>query len=300
MMRGPRFRGTHVPAAPSAIVQLLRPHQWLKNLLVFVPVLTAHRWADAAAVRDAALAFAALCALASSVYVLNDRLDFHEDRAHPDKSGRPLAVGALPLGVVWWLLPPLLLIAGALAWTLPRAAVYGLGTYALLALAYALGLKRVIWLDVVVLAALHVLRVVVGGLATGIEISAWLLGFALFMFVGLAAMKRYAEMVRRGLGTPYRAYGGTDHTALLALGGAASMVSVLVLAQYLNSAAVRSLYTHERMLWLCCPVLIYWLGRLWTLSARGVVRSDPLLFAVRDGASWACAVAMAVAIVLAL
>jgi 4-hydroxybenzoate polyprenyltransferase len=224
----------------------------------------------------------------------------YDDRAHPDKAHRPLAAGALALSVVWWLVPPLLLIAGALSLLLPRVAAIGLLAYWLLAVGYALKLKRVIWLDVVVLAALHVLRVVIGGLATGIEISAWLLGFALFMFVGLAAMKRYAEMVRRGLGTPHRAYRGEDHLALLALGGAASMVSVLVLAQYLNSSAVRTLYAHEQMLWLCCPVLIYWMGRLWTLSVRGALRSDPLLFAVRDGASWACAVAMALAIALAL
>lgn len=161
-------------------------------------------------------------------------------------------------------------------------------------------MKRLVWIDVIVLASLYLVRVLIGGYAAAISISAWLLAFTLFVFVGLAVLKRYSELAGLAPGSSGgRAYRHDDAPVLLAFGSASSMVGVLVLAQYLNSDAVRALYAHEQVLWLACPVMVYWQARLWTLASRGLVRSDPLLFATSDPVSLACAAVMLALVVLA-
>jgi 4-hydroxybenzoate polyprenyltransferase len=282
------------------MLRLLRPHQWAKNLLAFAALGAAHRWADAGALRDAGLMFVALCLAASAIYVVNDALDVAADRAHPDRRTRPYASGALPGASAWAIAPALLAGAALVAWSLPLPALQALAAYALLALAYCVLLKRVLWLDVLVLAALYVLRVVAGGLAIGVVPSAWLSAFALFLFVSLACAKRYGELHQAGgSALAGRAWRAGDDTPLLALGAACGVVSVLVLALYVNSPDVRVLYRAPLWLWLACPVLLYWLARLWTLAARGELRSDPLLFALRDGPSLAVAAAFVGVVALA-
>jgi 4-hydroxybenzoate polyprenyltransferase len=289
-----------MPAA-GAVVALLRPHQWAKNVLVFVALLTAHRWRDTDAVAAAALAFAAFCAASSAVYVFNDARDVADDRRHPDKKRRPFASGALDVRLAWLLVPVLLALAAAFAWTLPHAAQLALAVSAVVAFAYCLLLKRLLWLDVLALAALYTVRVVAGAAAIAVVASPWLLAFAGFLFASLAALKRHADLVRQdGLDLPGRAYRAADAAPLLALGAAAGMTAVLVLALYVNSDDVRVLYRTPAWIWLLCPALLYWLARLWTLSARGRVDADPLLFALRDPASWGVAASFALAVALAL
>lgn len=279
--------------ALPALLRLLRPHQWAKNLLVFVAVLTAHRFTEASAWMAAGWMFLAFCLAASAIYVVNDALDVAGDRRHPDKRKRPFASGALPLSTAWWLPPLLLAIAAALAWSLPRAAVALLATYVALSLAYSLLLKRVLWLDVLLLALLYVLRVAAGAYAIAVPLSPWLLGFALFLFVSLATLKRYGELAMSPDGAlDGRAYRASDAPIVLALGAASALTAVLVFALYVQSADVRALYTRPEMLWLVAPVLLYWLARLWTLAGRGAVRADPILFALRDPASYAAGIAL--------
>jgi 4-hydroxybenzoate polyprenyltransferase len=290
-----------MPAALGAVASLLRPHQWAKNALLFVALLTSHRWRDGQALTAALLAFAAFCAASSAVYVFNDARDAADDRLHPDKRRRPFASGALDLRLAWFLVPLLLATAAALALLLPRDARIALAVYALVAFAYCLLLKRLLWLDVIALAALYTVRVVAGAAAIAVVASPWLLAFAGFLFTSLAALKRHADLVRQdGLDLAGRAYRAGDTMPLLALGAAAGMVAVLVLALYVNSPDVRVLYRTPGWIWLLCPALLYWLARLWTLSARGRVDTDPLLFALRDPASWGVAVAFALAAGLAL
>ena len=290
-----------MPARLSALLKLLRPHQWAKNGLVFVALFTSHGWRDPAALRAAALAFVAWCLAASAVYVVNDALDLAADRAHPDKRRRPFASGALPAALAWVLAPVLLLAAGAIAWTLPRAASIDLALYVGLSLAYCVALKRTLWLDVLTLAGLYALRVIGGAHAIAVQPSSWLLAFAMFVFVSLGALKRYAELaLAAGADLDGRAYRAGDALPILALGAASGLVSVLVLALYVNSPEVRVLYRQPEWIWLMCPIVLYWLARLWTLAERGVVRADPLLFALRDPPSLAVAGAVLAVVLLAL
>lgn len=288
---------THLPPW----LALLRPVQWSKNLLIGTALLTSHRLSEMALWWPLLQLFAAFCAVASAIYVLNDWLDRDADRAHPDKCRRPIASGAVGAIAVWTLLPVLALLALLAAWTLAPAAQLALLLYALLALAYCLGLKRLLWLDVVVLAGLYALRVIAGAWAIAVPPSAWLIAFALFVFLSLAILKRYAELIRLGSGRmPGRAYAAADLPVVLAFGSGVGLLAVLVLALYVNSEQVRSLYRQPEWIWLLCPLLLYWLARQWTLAARGELRSDPLLAALTDPSSYAVAGAGAVLVWMAM
>ncbi len=284
-----------------AILRLLRPHQWAKNALVFVALLTSHRWRDGGALLAAVLAFAAFCATSSAVYVFNDARDVDDDRRDAAKRKRPFASGELEPRIAWWLVPLLLAIAAACAWPLPVPTGVALAVYAATAFAYCLLLKRLLWLDVVALAGLYTVRVVAGAAAIAVAMSPWLLAFSGFVFASLAALKRYADLVRHDGGDlAGRAWRAADAPPLLALGAAAAMTGVLVLALYVNSPDVRVLYRTPGWIWLLCPAMLYWLARLWTLAARGRIDADPLLFALRDPASWGVAASFALILGLAL
>ncbi len=292
------------PARPSLYRQALRPHQWLKNVLVFVPLLAAHQLDREGLLVSSLTAFLAFGLCASSAYLLNDLLDLPADRRHPRKRRRPFAAGDLPLrhGL---LLSPLLLAAGlglGLLSSLPFLGV--LTVYYALTLAYSLYLKRVVLLDVLVLAGLYTARIIAGAAAIGIWPSSWLLAFSLFLFFSLAMVKRYTELVvlrrdgeRR---TRRRGYRVDDLQLLPALGGAAGYLAVLVLALYINSDTVVALYTRPWLIWLLCPLLLYWISRMWLIAHRGDMHDDPIVFALEDRASLIVAALGAAVVVAAL
>ena len=283
------------------LIRLLRPQQWVKNLLVFVAALTSHRILDAAAWSALLPLFAAHCLLSSATYVLNDAIDAGADRLHPDKRARPFASGAMRRRQAVWLVPLLLVASVALAWSLPPAAQATLLLYFVVALAYSGWLKRVLWLDVLLLAGLYTLRVLAGAFAIAVAPSEWLLAFAMFVFVSLAALKRYADIqAHRAERLAGRAYVAADGPAVLAFGAAAGVAAVLVMALYVSSPDVRALYAAPAWLWLACPLLWYWLARVWTLAHRGELRGDPVLFALRDPVSLGVAVAFGAVLALAV
>jgi 4-hydroxybenzoate polyprenyltransferase len=285
---------------PAALA-LLRPHQWVKNLLVFTALITSHRWDQPAAVLAALQMFAAYCLAASAVYAVNDVLDREADAAHPSKRHRPVAAGVIAPGTALAISAVLMLAAFAIAWPLGVDAFGALGVYALLAVGYCVVLKRLLWVDVLALAALYVLRVIAGAWAIAVEPSPWLLAFAGFLFLSLASLKRYGDLRQHGAaGLPGRAYQPGDEAPVLAIGAATGVVAVLVLALYVNSPDVRVLYAEPAWIWLLCPLLLYWLARLWTIAARAKLDADPIVFALRDGASWAVAIGFVVLIALAL
>lgn len=296
----PEFENGQVNAAVAA----LRPHQWAKNLLVFVPLVAAHRMGEAAALTSSLWAFLAFCLLASSAYILNDLLDLGSDRAHPRKRLRPFASGQLSIPAGAGLLVGCLVAGIAIASMLPRYCQLALATYFALTLAYSIALKRVTILDVVSLAALYTLRIIAGTFAIGSAVSFWLLTFAMFLFFSLALVKRYAELVTLDNGdaareTPGRGYAGHDAAVILAIGSASAMVSALVLALYINGEAAKNLYERPESLWLLCAILLYWISRVWLLAARGRMHDDPVLFALRDRASYLAAAAGALVVYLA-
>ena len=271
-----------------AVLRALRLHQWAKNLLIFVPMLAAHR-TSAPTLAAASAAFVAFSLVASSVYLLNDLVDLPHDRAHPVKSRRPFASGALKLS--WG--PPLtlgLLAAGlAIALFLPgRFLLMLLGYYAC-TLTYSLVLKRRMVWDVMMLAGLYTIRVFAGGAATAIPVSPWLLAFSMFLFFCLAVVKRQTELVRLSqAGTSAasgRGYIAEDLDMLRSMAAASGYMAVLVLALYIDSAAILPLYHHPRALWALCPILLFWVSRVLMLSNRGLMNEDPVVFALRDRVS---------------
>lgn len=293
---------TSRPLHPAlALIRLLRPHQWAKNLLVLLAAFTAHRLLELEIWAVLVPLFAATCLLSSAIYVLNDALDVESDRMHPDKCRRPFASGALPLAVAPWLCILLFAAAAALSLLLPDSTRVLLIAYAALALAYCLWLKRLLWLDVMTLAGLYVLRVVVGAAAIEVELSPWLTGFALFLFVALAALKRYAELVvAPNAWLPGRGYRREDALPVLAFGSACAVAALLVLTLYLNSSEVLALYRRPEWLWAVVPCLLYWQSRLWTLAHRGELHHDPVLFALRDPISLLLGVACLASVLLAI
>jgi len=283
-----------------AALRALRPHQWAKNLLVFVPLVTAHLVARPPALVSAAWAFAAFCLVASAAYVLNDLLDLAADRAHPRKRLRPFASGRLTIPDGAALFAGCLVAGGAIASLLPPRYGVTLAAYFVLTLTYSLALKRAPMLDVVALASLYTLRIIAGTFAIGTALSFWLLAFAMFMFFSMALLKRYAELASLDVDgireVPGRNYAERDVSVILAIGTASAVVSALVLALYINGEAARELYRRPYVLWLLCPIVLYWTSRVWVLAARGEMHEDPVLFALRDRVSYAAAAASAVVV----
>ena len=269
----------------------LRIHQWLKNLLLFVPLLASHAYSDLKLIRISLFAFVAFGLCASSVYVLNDLIDLPDDRHHHSKRDRSFAAGHLPLiqGVI--AVPALLIAAfGIGATLLPRPFIFGLGSYVMLTMAYSLGLKRIAVIDVIVLALLYSLRIIVGATTLAIPLSYWLLGFSMFMFLSLALVKRCTELLHlRELGTQMaargRGYYANDLPMVASLGAAAGYIAVMVLALYINDDRTSKLYAHPEIIWFACPLLLTWITRVWMLAHRGLMHDDPVIFAVRDKVS---------------
>lgn len=270
-------------------LQALRAHQWLKNLLIFLPLLVAHRVFDPHALTRVAAAFLIFGVCASSVYLLNDLLDLRADRRHRRKRARPFASGALPLRAGILLAPLLILCAFAAALALSRWFALVLLIYYVLTLGYSFWLKRIVMLDVLVLAGLYTIRILAGAAAIPAGLSFWLLAFSMFLFLSLAMLKRYTELHAIRESSRERAqgrgYGVEDLALVQSLGGASGYLSVLVLALYINSSASLALYRHPQVLWLLCPLLLYWVSRVWIVAHRGTMHDDPVIFAVVDPVS---------------
>lgn len=273
-------------AGLKSLVKCIRVHQWVKNALLFVPVLTAHQWQEPGLIILLLAGFFSFSLAASSVYVLNDLLDLASDRQHPSKRKRPFAAGVLSLHTGIVLFPLLLLLSAALLLLLPAAFALALLVYYLLTLAYSFWLKRIIMLDTIILAGLYTMRIIAGTVLIGVEFSFWLLAFSMFIFLSLALVKRYTELLMlRHQGsqkTIGRGYHADDASMVAAFGAASGYIAVMVFALYVNSPAVLELYTQPALLWLACPVLLYWISRVWVLAHRGDMHDDPIVFAVRD------------------
>jgi 4-hydroxybenzoate polyprenyltransferase len=271
-----------------AAVQSLRPYQWLKNLLVFVPIAAAHRLGDSELLMDAARAFVAFCLCASAVYLINDLKDAPADRLHPHNKDRAIASGRLPTACAVMLVPFLLAGSIAAAWPLGIFVVV-LGLYFVLMVAYTLWLKAIVLLDAFVLAAGYALRVVAGGFAVGIRSSPSLLAFCIFLFVSLALVKRYAELAllrrRDGTSAHARGYLLEDQGFIVSLGISCGALSVLVLALYISRENIELLYSRSEFIWLTCVLLLYWISYIWLAAHRGRMTDDPLVFAVKDRSS---------------
>ena len=287
----------------TAAFKALRPHQWAKNLLIFLPLLLAHVAAPGRLL-TALEAFLCFSFTASASYIANDLLDIEADRRHPRKRMRPFAAGDLsgPTGAGMALV--LLVAAFAGAHLLPLAFTGWLLLYLAASLAYSWRLKRVALVDVLVLSGLYTMRLYAGSAATGSHISDWLAGFAVFLFFSLAMVKRFAELenLRLNGSQPVngRGYFVADADQLRSFGTSSAFAAVMVFAIYISNSEVVMLYRRAELLWLIAPLMILWLCRVWLLASRGELDEDPLVFAFTDRMSLAIGVVVAAIAVLAI
>ncbi len=270
------------------MLKAMRCHQWLKNILIFSPMLLAHRFSDVSAVVQSTLAFFAFSFAASSIYVLNDLFDLSADQHHPRKCKRPFAAGDLAIMRGAALIPVLAFLSFGLCFFLPPLFLYTLLSYYLITTLYSWRIKQLAVADVLTLAVLYSMRIVAGSAATGTPVSAWFIEFAIFLFLSLALVKRLSEL-KEMEETPdadsarrERGYKVGDLPLLLGFGTASGYISVFVFTMYLNSDRVSQLYTTPALLWVFCPLLLYWITRIWHLAWRGKMHDDPLAFAAKD------------------
>jgi 4-hydroxybenzoate polyprenyltransferase len=263
-----------------------RVHHWIKNLLVFLPVFLAHKLLDVAALKGATLAFFAFSLCASAVYLVNDVVDLQADRAHEKKRHRPIAAGLVSIPQAMAAAALLMAVSAAIAFRAGTHFAEVLGCYLLATTLYSWWLKKQVLLDVFVLAGLYTVRVLAGGVGTHIVITPWTAAFCIFLFLSLALLKRHSDLVLTGTGHSSRGYRESDIGVLSQFGIASGYLAVLVLALYINNPDVHGLYRHPYWLWAACPILCYWISRMWLLSERGELDTDPVVFALRDRATW--------------
>jgi 4-hydroxybenzoate polyprenyltransferase/phosphoserine phosphatase len=267
-------------------IKAIRVHQWAKNLLLFIPLILAHKFSDLALYLECVIAFVSFSMVSSSVYLINDLLDLESDRHHPDNRLRPFAAGNLSIPYGLMLVPVLMTLGGILSLEVSGGFSTLLATYFVLTLSYSLYFKEIVLTDIFMLATLYSLRVYAGSVITGIALSNWLFIFSCSLFLSLALLKRCSEImllkIHNKTANPRRGYQLDDFEQLMAFGTSSGYLSVLVLALYIYSQQEEVFYTRPQVLWLICPFLLYWISRMWLKAHRGKMHSDPLVFAFKD------------------
>jgi 4-hydroxybenzoate polyprenyltransferase len=283
-------RGGELLATPKAtaktVLKMLRAHQWLKNALIAVPMVLSHEYFNPGMLLACLLAFVSFSAAASAIYIVNDFFDLALDRRHPTKSKRPFASGLLSMSFGFASVAVLLAVSVTAALFLPLPFSGVLAGYLLATTAYSLSIKRMLLLDVLMLAGLYTMRILAGAAATGIEVSFWLLAFSIFFFLSLALVKRFVELrstvLSVGERLAGRGYRAEDQDIVAQAGMASAFSAALVLALYIDSDAVREQYNHPYMVWPLAPIVLYLTMRVWILARRDEVHEDPVVFIIRD------------------
>jgi len=273
----------------STCLRALRLHQWLKNLLLLVPLLAAHQFGNFQSLATLFLAFISFSLCASSVYIVNDLLDLESDRRHPRKKSRPFASARLPISLGVLVAPLLVGSSISLGIIVGKDFLVVLLIYLLLTVAYSLALKRLVLVDCLTLATLYTVRIIAGAAAVSVTLSFWLLAFSVFMFLSLALVKRFAELkaqIQEGKSSAHgRGYVVSDAPLLQTLGVSSGYISALVIALYVQSEDVVSLYAQPLAIWLVLPILLFWVSWVWLKAERGEMHDDPIVFAAKDKAS---------------
>ncbi len=288
----------------KAIFKEIRVYQWVKNILVFVPLLLSHTYTNQVLVIEAIIAFIAFSLCASSVYIINDLCDIESDRQHPAKKFRPIAAGLISSGFAKFLAVALFSTALATALLLNQNFLFAFMIYFILTLAYSFGLKAIAIVDVLILGGLYTLRVIAGVVVINAEMSYWLIVFSLFVFFSLALLKRFTELknikARDEDSVGRRDYAVADSGLLLIMGIISSYIAILVIALYIHDPVIITKYSSPMWLWLIIPAMLYWLSRIWLIANRGHLNEDPVLFALHDVASYVVVLACFVSVFLAV
>jgi len=279
----------HEGASLAHAIKAMRVYQWVKNSLIFVPLLTAHLFMDIHYVWPALVAFFSFSLCASSVYLLNDMLDLEADRRHARKRERPFASGRLPLTTGMWMTGILLGAGLGLALLLPLKFMLVLAAYYALTLAYSFALKKMLLVDVFALAGLYTSRILAGGAATDISLSSWLILFSITIFLSLAFVKRYSELhskLEEGEQTAAgRGYLTKDLSILSTFGTSAGYLAVIIMAIYLNDPHTNLMYSHRSALWGVFALMMFWVSWMWMNAYQGKMTDDPIVFALKNRVS---------------
>jgi len=287
------------------ILKQIRVHQWTKNLLIFVPLITSHQAGSMSHLFASITAFVSLSLCASATYILNDLSDLDSDRKHATKKYRPLASGDISISKGMIFAGALFLGSFILASQLPAWFTWSLVLYVCITLSYSFKFKKMQTIDIIILATLYTLRIISGALAVEITPSFWLLTFSMFAFLCLALIKRISEIIKNldsdsdSVSLVGRGYYVTDLSVLLNLAASSGIVSILVFSMYINSPDVINLYAHPHFLWLICPLFGYWVIRVIVMASRGQIDEDPIVFAIKDWRSWIAAALALIIIFLA-
>ncbi len=268
-----------------------RIHQWTKNILLFLPILMAHQILDYNKFLLLLIGFFAFSFAASAIYAINDLFDINNDRLHPVKKNRPLAAGDFPVLSVLTIAPILILVSIIISYLfLPLKFLFLLILYIIITISYSLYFKKIIILDILILASLYTIRIISGGVIAEVYLSPWLLTFSMFIFLSLAIVKRYTELknlkLNNHIESKGRGYLTKDIDLMRSLGTASAYISIMVFALYINSKDVIALYTHPSLLWAVALLLLFWITRIWFLAERGEIKEDPLVFTVKDRISY--------------
>ena len=271
-------------------LKAIRAYQWIKNLLIFVPLITSHSFSSVSVILQATWAFFAFSFAASAGYIINDILDLDSDRAHPGKKFRPFASGKLsiPRGLS---LAFILLVTGLfIAMQLNFFFSVILTTYFVISLSYSIYFKKILLYDVFILALLYSIRVFAGAVVISVSVSFWLIAFSIFIFLSLAFVKRYSELMKisnnRGLEDRGREYRMGDLGLLQIMGIVSGFLSVVVFSLYINSPEVYELYTYPKILWAISLLFLFWISRIWVITNRGNMTDDPIVFTIKDPHSY--------------
>lgn len=287
-----------------AVLKEIRVYQWVKNLLIFVPLLLSHTFSNYSLVLESIIAFVAFSLCASSVYIINDICDIESDRNHPVKKFRPIAAGLIPISIAKIIAALLFSVSLFIALRLNYEFLFVFCSYFILTLAYSFGLKAFALIDVLILGSLYTLRVIAGVVVISVDISYWLIVFSLFVFMSLAMIKRFTELKnmqsRNESVMTHRGYEVGDAGLILIMGIVSSYIAILVVALYIHDPLVVTKYTTPMWLWLVIPAMMFWLSRMWLLANRGDLIEDPVLFAIKDRVSYIVVVVCLESVILAI
>lgn len=274
-----------------SVIMAIRPHQVFKNALLLIPSLASHRLVNHEVWIKIFLAISAFSLTAWSVYIFNDVCDIESDRQHKQKRNRPFASGALSIANGLILIPFFLILASSISYfILGTNFLLVLILYLIMTTLYSIKLKRIVLLDVIMLAILYVIRLIAGQEASGIICSNWLLAFSIFFFFSLGLLKRYIELIgtaenNQPVSNRSRDYQISDLPFVLALGISSGLVSIVILALYINTSTAQELYKAPEYLFIICGILFYWINRLWIKASRQELDHDPVAFALKDKTS---------------
>ena len=279
----------------------LRIHQWTKNILVFVPLILSHRFENIEDSLTVFMAFFVFGLVASANYLINDMVDIDSDRKHLTKKNRPLASGKLSIRNA--ILAIIILLSCSIYFLLMLPSIFfsAIALYLIIAILYSLFLKKVVIVDVIVLAGLYTMRIIAGAFVIKNMPTFWLLAFSMFLFFSLALIKRYAELriikasskeIENRDPMNGRKYVVEDMPILQIMGLGSGLLAVLVFALYINSSEIKILYEVPEILWFALPVLFFWISRMWLLANRGLMHEDPVIFALKDRISLILAFSM--------